>query len=258
MDFLTSLEEELFRLWQHGRDLWEKILIGVVSVLLTWLLARWRQRRLRHRMLAGDARNILALEQIILHDGVMLNRSCGQAALDAVFANPAAAVDFLARAKATTASQPLVSMTGKAGSFYLHQLLNWVCSRCSQRPFPHRKWVMAPVCEPPIFGGHQVTTVILIEENDLLQFGSWDWCKNLMVEHGSDGQRILTLHAMAKEYRRQQEEIDQRHKAGKSATFIETMYLLDLGLDTQAVALWTKPVPWERFRAVLDTWGYKA
>ena len=63
---------------------------------------------------------------------------------------------------------------------------------------------------------------------------------------------------MAKEYRRQQEEIDQRHKAGKSATFIETMYLLDLGLDTQAAVLWKKPVPWERFRTVLETWGYKA
>src|SRR5207244_967837 len=122
MEFLSFVEEQLLHVWQHGRDLWEKLLIAVISVLLTWVIARWRHRRLRSRMLAGDARNVLALEQIILQDGVLLNRSCGQVALEDVFANPAAAVDFLVRAKTTTATQPLVSMAGKAGSFYLHQL----------------------------------------------------------------------------------------------------------------------------------------
>jgi hypothetical protein len=60
---------------------------------------------------------------------------------------------------------------------------------------------------------------------------------------------------MAREFERQLAEVNRLRAAGKSAAYVETMYLLDLGLDTEEVDLRTKPVPWERFASVLKRLG---
>jgi hypothetical protein len=71
------------------------------------------------------------------------------------------------------------------------------------------------------------------------------------VEHRSHGERILTLKRMAEEFDRQHALVQQRRAAGRRSNYEETMYILDLGLDTQAVDLPTLPVPWDRFEAML-------
>ncbi len=57
---------------------------------------------------------------------------------------------------------------------------------------------------------------------------------------------------MAAEYERQEEAIRNRRAAGRRANFEETMYVLDLGLDTKCADLPSKSVPWKRFESTLQ------
>ena len=92
-------------------------------------------------------------------------------------------------------------------------------------------------------GGHFLSTVLLIRRDDLLKFRDWDEGAAIEVEHASHGERILTLMNMAAEYERQEAAIASRRAAGRRANFEETMYVLDLGLDTMSADLPSKTVP---------------
>ncbi len=96
-----------------------------------------------------------------------------------------------------------------------------------------------------------MTSTSECRQADLSRFRDWEFCQALRVEHGNDGARILTLWHMAQEFDRQLAEIHRLKQAGKPSTFVETMYVLDLGLDLEETALPTKPVPWGRFQAIL-------
>ncbi len=141
------------------------------------------------------------------------------------------------------------------GSYLLQELAIWVCGQLRERGFRHDVWVMAPVYERGALyiGGHFLSTVLLIRRDDLLQFRDWDDCAAIEVEHASHGERVLTLMTMAAEYERQDAAIATRRAAGRRANFEETMYILDLGLDTQCADLPSKSVPWERFSSTLQT-----
>jgi hypothetical protein len=172
-----------------------------------------------------------------------------------VLVNPVAQDAFLARSEATTSTNPLVALDDPMGSYLLYLLTPWVCGLARGGRFPHDVWVMAPVCEPGLLSAHQSNTVILIRREDLGRFLEWDSCKRMHVEHGSDGARILTLWHMAREFERQLAEVRRLKEAGKRSLYAETMYLLDLALDTEEVPLPTKPVPWDRFAPVLKKLG---
>jgi hypothetical protein len=73
----------------------------------------------------------------------------------------------------------------------------------------------------------------------------------MQVEHRSHGERILTLIRMSQEFDRQIALVRKRRQEAKRSNYEETMYILDLGLDTRAVDLPTISVPWERFEAIL-------
>src|SRR5262249_55181972 len=182
-------------------------------------------------------------------------RSCGSAPLASLLPNPAAHDAFLARASATKPAAPLISMADPMGSFLLYLLTPWVCGLARRGPFAHDGWVMAPACEPGLLSAHQSTTVLLIRRADLRRFLDWGWCLRLEVEHGSDGARVLTLWHMAREFEAQLAEVKRLRDAGQRSTYAETMYVLDLALDTEEVDLPTRPVPWGRFAAVLAELG---
>jgi hypothetical protein len=118
-------------------------------------------------------------------------------------------------------------------------------------------WVMAPVYERGALylGGHFLSTIILIRLDDLVQFRNWDRSLAIEVEHAGHGERILTLLNMAAEYDRQAAAIAARRETGRRSNYEETMYLLDLGLDSQCADLPSKQVPWERFDATLRQLG---
>jgi hypothetical protein len=64
--------------------------------------------------------------------------------------------------------------------------------------------------------------------------------------------------AMATEYEKQAAAVSNRRVAGRPTRFEETMYILDLGLDTQIADLPAKRVPWQRFEANLKQLGISA
>ena len=144
-------------------------------------------------------------------------------------------------------------MEDKLGSYLLQELAIWVCGQVGERDFPHDLWVMAPVYESGALylGGHHSSTVLLVRQEDLAAFRDWERCRAMHVEHRSHGERILTLMQMAAEFDRQDALVQKRRAEGRQSNYEETMYLLDLGLDTRAVDLPTFAVPWDRFEAIL-------
>jgi hypothetical protein len=250
--------EPIKDLMQH--HLVQALLLTFAGLLLGWLLGWWRRRRLLRQVEAGSAREMIAIEQMLVRDPpggrpTLRIRACGSAPLKSVLTNPIAYDAFLARSEATTTTDSLISMKDSMGSYLLYLLTPWVCGMVRSGPFTHDVWVMAPVCEPGILSAHQANTVVLIRQQDLKRFLDWDWCKGVHVEHGSDGARILTLWHMAREFEKQYAEVQRLRQAGQRTTYVETMYMLDLGLDMQEVDLPTRQVPWERFAPVLRELG---
>ena len=102
---------------------------------------------------------------------------------------------------------------------------------------------------------HQPITILLISVADLALFRAWSDCRDVQVEHGSDGARILTLMAMAKRFEEEQAAIDRLRSESKRTQYVETMYILDLALDKRTAPLPCKPVPWGRYEDVLEEFG---
>jgi hypothetical protein len=142
-------------------------------------------------------------------------------------------------------------MEGAEGSYLLETLTDFVCQHASNAPFEHDLYVMAPCCEPRELAHHQPITVLLISMADLALFESWPVCREIEVEHSSEGARILTLMDLARRFRSEQEAIARLRQTGQRTRYVETMYVLDLALDKRAARVPTKKVPWGRFEDVL-------
>jgi hypothetical protein len=239
--------------------------MGVVLGMLvggtfTLFFARWKRYRQRQSVLCGDARDTVVINLHVVEsaDGpvgrvptVLRVRSLGQAELDRVVPNGHLAAVLLRRAFEVTPRDTLISMDGPEGSFLLETLTNFVCDRAANGPFDHDLYVIAPCCEPAALAEHQPITIVLIRKADLALFETWPACRNVSVEHGSDGARVLTLMEMANRFRTEQAKIAALRAAGQRTMHAETMYVLDLGLDRRTADLPVKPVPWGRFERVL-------
>ena len=228
----------------------------LLGLLAGWLLGYWRRRRLLKQVRGGDILELLSIEQVLIRENpdgktTLRIRALGASPLAQVLLNPVAHDIFLKRSRTTKASNPLMDMTDRMGSYLLHLLQPWVCGMARIGAYAHDIWIMAPVCEPGVLSEHQSATVVLVRQSDLKRFLEWEWCKQLHVEHGSDGTRVLTLWLMAREFERQIAEVKRRKEQKQSSRFVETMYILDLALDIEEVPLPTKPVPWDRFESVL-------
>ncbi len=240
------------------------LLIGGTS---TWLLARLRRRRERQSILQGDARDTVVISQHIVTTETVPGigggppqvvpttlriRSLGQSQLDRVVPNGYLASILLDRTFQVTPKSTLISMEGAEGSYLLETLTNFVCDRVGNGAFNHDLYVMAPCCEPADFAHHQPMTIILIKVRDLLLFADWPACRDVKVEHSSDGARILTLRELAHRFRQEQAKIAELRKAGQRTRYIETSYVLDLALDNRTAEIPIKTVPWGRFEEVLS------
>jgi hypothetical protein len=257
------------------RELGGQGLGAVVAFLLgglvSWGLGRWRRMHQRRSILRGDARDVVVIEQHIIETtdapdpaqpgrtrkvpSVLRIRTLGQAELSRVVPNGHLAAEFLERAQKATARQTLISMEGAEGSFLLETLTGFVGDRLGNAGFEHDMYVMAPCCEPRELAHHQPVVILLIAASDLALFDSWPICRNVRVEHGGDGPRILTLMELARRYRDEQARIAQLRREGKRTLYVETMYVLDLALDKRVYPVPTKPVPWGRVEEVLKALG---
>jgi hypothetical protein len=242
-------------------------LLGLVfGSVCTWLVGRLKRYRQRQSILRGEA-----LDTIVIHHHLvdvkdrpvpggtetkqfpekLRIRSLGQGELDRVVPNGHLAAELLRRAIRVTPRDTLISMEGPAGSYLLETLNNFVYDRVANSQFEHDTYVMAPCCEPAGLAEHQPITILLIPVTQLHLFEDWSSCRQVQVERGSDGARILTLMELARRFRKEQEEIAKLRQAGKRTRYVETMYILDLALDKRAASVPVKSVPWGRFEDVL-------
>jgi hypothetical protein len=247
------------------------VLAFMLGVLLSWGLARWRRRRQRLSVLRGDARDTVVIEHHIVEAAegadpenpgrsrrvptALRIRALGQAELSRVVPNGHLAAEFSDRSWRVTARQTLISMEGAEGSYLLETLTGFVGDRLGHQDFEHDLYIMAPCCEPRELAHFQPIVIVLIAASDLTLFDSWPACREVRVEHGSDGARILTLLELARRFREEQARIAQLRREGKRTLYEETMYILDLALDRRTSPIPTKPVPWGRFEGVLKAMG---
>src|SRR5262245_54227082 len=243
------------------------IVIGMIlGGLVSFLIARWRRLRERLSVLAGYARDTVVINLHILEtteapsaDGSGVRRvptrlrirSLGQSELTRVVPNGHLAAVLIRRAFKISPRQTLISMEGAEGSFLLETLTNSVCDPVANAPVDHDLYVMAPCCEPAALAQHQPITILVISRADLALLEDWTACRNVQVEHGSEGARVLTLMEMARRFNAEQEHMAKLRAAGQRTTFVETMYILDLALDRRTAPVPTKPIPWGRFESVL-------
>ncbi len=244
------------------------VLLGLlIGTAITWIVARWKRRRERHNILAGDARDTVVISHHLVEPVELLAsqegsvgkkvastlriRSLGQSELDRVIPNGHLAAEFLHRAFQTTPRHTLISMDGPEGSYLLETLTNFVCDRVGNSPFEHDLYVLAPCCEPAGIAVHQPITILLVALDDLLLFEDWTTCRDVQVEHGTDGMRILTLMELARRFRHEQAHLAKLRKHGERTRYMETMYILDLALDHRTAAISTRPVLWGRFEREL-------
>jgi hypothetical protein len=232
------------------------VLFGLaLGAIGTWLYARWKRYHQRQSILRGDARDTVVIHHHIIdtveEQATLRIRAVGQGELERVVPNGHLASELLRRAFQVTERNTLISMEGAEGSYLLETLTNFVCDRVANAPFDHKLFVMAPCCEPAGLAEHQPITILLIAVTDLALFESWPACRDMQVEHGSEGSRILTLMDLARRFRTEQAKIDELRQAGKRTRYVETMYVLDLTLDPRTAAIPVKKVPWGRFEDVL-------
>ncbi len=236
------------------------------GALLTWSLGRWKRHRERRNILRGDARDTVVIEHHLVTSAAvpasegagtkkipasLRIRSLGQAELYRVIPNTHLAAALLQRAMHVTPHETLISMDGAEGSYLLETLSNFVCNHVGNSPFEHDLYVLAPCCEPAGLAVHQPITILLISIDDLALFESWPACRDIQVEHGSDGMRVLTLLELANRFKSERERIADLANTGKPTRHAETMYLLDLGLDKRSAEVPLKNVPWDRFSDAL-------
>ena len=158
----------------------------------------------------------------------------------------------------------VIPMEGKLGSFVLRELHGHLRTLVRETGNRREWWVMVPILETYRPLHYVAPTVLLIRKADLAIFKSFESCRDLLVHHGSDAAKILTLMEVSRKFDAQRERLAQARASGASTQYLEEMWLLDLCLSTDV----TEPTPhevatgalkpfrhapWDRFSATLET-----
>jgi hypothetical protein len=238
-----------------------------VGAAAGWFFAWWRRHREKVNIFAGIAHDTVVIQHHVVEsepDSKLPNgrrattlrvRTLGQAELKRVVPNTHLAGVLSHRAAKVTTTTPLISMAGAEGSFLLETLTGFCGDRLSLAPFDHELYVMAPCCESQEFVEHKPVVILLVAVKDLVFFEHWPSCREIQVEHGSDGSRVMTLMILARKFREEQANIAKMRREGQRTAHMETMYILDLPLDRRVAAIPLKAVPWSRFEKVLKLMG---
>ncbi|MDB5342424.1 MAG: hypothetical protein JWP89_801 [Schlesneria sp.] len=172
----------------------------------------------------------------------------------------------LSRESAEDELNSVIAMEGKLGSFVLRELHGHLRTLLEEKGLKREWWLMAPILETYRPLQYVAPTVLLVRKSDLPIFASFDSCQDLLVHHGSDAAKILTLMEVYRKFKDQEQRLAQARAEGRSTQYLEEMWLLDLSLSTdmleptdEEVSAGTlKPFrtpPWTRFASTLNELG---
>ena len=170
----------------------------------------------------------------------------------------------LTRDSADDEQNSVIPMEGKLGSFVLRELHGHLRTLVRETGNRREWWVMVPILETFRPLHYIAPTVLLIRKADLAIFKSFESCRDLLVHHGSDAAKILTLMEVSRKFDAQRERLAQARANGASTQYLEEMWLLDLCLSTDVIEPTPHEVatgalkpfrraPWGRFSATLET-----
>ena len=261
-------------LWKVAHEESIGILIGAGFALFTaWMAGWWRRRREMQEIQHGQQFQQLEFAYVFVttgNDGLrrLVVRTIGCLPLKVFVAKDAIRSHLLGLTHESASDElnSVIPMEGKLGSFVLRELHGHMRTLLEESGQRREWWVMVPVLETFRPLQYVAPTVLLIRKQDLELFASFDTCKDVLVHHGSDAAKILTLMEVHRKFAVQQQRLAQARAAGRSTQYLEEMWLLDLCLSTdmteptaEEVAAGTlKPFrqpPWDRFAPSLKALG---
>ncbi len=258
-------------LWKVAHEESIGILIGAAFALSTaWLATWWKRRREIREIDHGQQFQQLEFAYVFVstgRDGLrrLVVRTIGCLPLKVFVAKDAIRSHLLGltRESADDELNSVIAMEGKLGSFVLRELHGHLRTLLEESGHRREWWVMVPILETYRPLQYVAPTVLLIRKEDLPLFASFETCNGLLVHHGSDAAKILTLMEVYRKFAVQQKRLAQARAEGRSTQYLEEMWLLDLCLSTDVMeptleeveAGTLKPFrlpPWDRFAPTLS------
>lgn len=270
-----SIEEGAIVIWEtilkvvHHEAI--GFVVGAVFALVTAAVARWwRRRKELHEMERGKQFQQLEFAYAFVEkcrDGHprLIVRTIGCLPLRVFVAKDAIRSHLLGltRESAEDEHNSVIPMEGKLGSFVLRELHGHLRTLLSETGGRRDWWLMAPILETYRPLHYVAPTVLLVRKSDLAFFESFETCRDILVHHGSDAAKILTLVEVHQKFEEQQKRLARARAEGLSTQYLEELWLLDLSLSTEFVEPTDEEVevgalkpfrrpPWDRFASTLE------
>lgn len=263
-------------LWKIAHEESIGIVIGAAFALLTaWLASWWRRRREMREIVHGQQFQQLEFAYAFVRTDAagrrrLVVRMIGCLPLRVFVAKDAIRSHLLGltRESAEDELNSVIAMEGKLGSFVLRELHGHLRTLLEESGSRREWWVMAPILETYRPLQYVAPTVLLVRKDDLPLFASFETCQDLLVHHGSDAAKILTLMEVCRKFSLQQQRLAKARAEGRSTQYLEEMWLLDLCLSTDVKDPTTEEVacgalkpfrsaPWDRFAPTLSQLNLK-
>lgn len=261
-------------MWKIAHEESIGIVIGAAFALLTTSVARWWRRRREMREIDhGHQFQQLEFAYAFVTAGQdgrrrLVVRMIGCLPLKMFVAKDAIRSHLLGLTRDSFEDElnSVIPMEGKLGSFVLRELHGHLRTLLEEKGQQREWWVMVPILETYRPLHYVAPTVLLIRKKDLALFESFQTCKDLLVHHGSDAAKILTLMEVSRKFANQERTLANARAEGRSTQYLEEMWLLDLCLSTAVIEPTEKEVaagtlkpyrlpPWDRFAPTLKVLG---
>lgn len=202
----TWLESWLAELeWQRLiPELLGKGLGFLFGFVVSWyFLFRKRIRELQ-RFQQGDSDDVLFQAHYLLPVGgeqvqLVFRNVTTKLTVPQLYDNEAARQLIHGLVEETTLNDPILPTQGTLGFELLNDAANYAAGALATSPHPKEIWLFCMTCEDRIAVRRRCVRCFLVREQDLEQFGDWDWVRaNVRVEKPWHWFRLVALHRIAR------------------------------------------------------------
>ena len=259
--------------WSAFHSTLMKVIIGISIGAIGAKIAGYRKRKKEEKEI-DSGKQFQQLEFVSVHVATgadakprLICRQIGSMPISSV--GKEAAQKHLLGLTADSAAdetKSVIPMHGKLGSFVLRELHAHCKTYLRETGAALEWWIMVPVLETYKPLPYQAPTVLLVRLSDIHHFKNFASCRDILVHHGSDAGKILTLLELYRVFEAQQRDMATARAEGSSTQFREVVWLLDLKIPTDFLEPETELVksgalkpyrtaPWERFAETLTLLG---